>query len=46
MNFDPVKYVKESLSRVGYACETNFDPFATRKLRGFTFGTYFRAELQ
>ena len=26
MNFDPVKYVKEILSRVGYTCEMNFDP--------------------
>ena len=28
MNFDPVKRVKETLSRVGYACEMNFDPLA------------------
>ena len=28
INFDPVKYVKETLSRVGYACEKNFDPLA------------------
>ena len=28
MNIDPVKYVKETLSRVGYACEMKFDPFA------------------
>ena len=26
--FDPVKYVKETLSRVEYACEMNFDPLA------------------
>ena len=28
MNFDPVKCVKETISRVGYACEMNFDPLA------------------
>ena len=27
-NFDPLKYVKETLSRVGYVCEINFDPLA------------------
>ena len=26
MNFDPVMYVKETISRVGYACEMSFDP--------------------
>ena len=28
MKFGPVEYVKETLSRVGYVCEMNFDPFA------------------
>ena len=28
MNFDPVNYVKETLSRVGYAYQMNFDPLA------------------
>ena len=26
INFDPVKYVKETFSRAGYACGINFDP--------------------
>ena len=26
MNFDPVNYVKETLSRVGYGSGMNFDP--------------------
>ena len=28
VNIDPVKYVKETLSRVGHVCEINFDPLA------------------
>ena len=32
MNFDPVKYVKETFSRVGYACDMNYYPF-TRCLK-------------
>ena len=26
MKFDPIMSVKKTLSRVGYACEMNFDP--------------------
>ena len=26
--FEPVKYLKETFSRVGHACEINFDPLA------------------
>ena len=32
MKFGSVKYVKETLSRVGYVCEMNFDPFARHKI--------------
>ena len=32
MNFDPVKYSKETFSRIEYACGTNFDPLARRFL--------------
>ena len=32
MSFDPVKYVKETLSRVEYACKMNFDPLAKRHI--------------
>ena len=37
MNFDPVKYVKDALSRVEYACGMNFDPLAKRHI----FSGYF-----
>ena len=30
INFDPIKYVKETLLRVEYACQINFDPLARR----------------
>ena len=33
INFDPVKYVKETLSRVEYACEMNFDSLSRRRIR-------------
>ena len=32
MDFDPVEYVQETLSRVGYVCEINFDPLVRRYL--------------
>ena len=32
INFDSVKYVKETLSCYGYASEMNFDPLARRRL--------------
>ena len=31
-NIDPEKFVKETLSRVGYVCEMNFDPLARHKI--------------
>ena len=30
LNFDPVKYLEETVSRVGYACEIIFDPLVSR----------------
>ena len=32
MNFDPVKYVKETTSHEGYICEMNFDPLARQNI--------------
>ena len=29
VNFDPVKYVEETLSRDGYSCEMKVDPLAS-----------------
>ena len=37
--FDPVKYLKEAFSRVGYACEMNFDPFTRHHIFSFFFLT-------
>ena len=32
IDFDPLKYVKETASRVVYACEMNFDPLARQSI--------------
>ena len=32
MNFDPVKHVKKTFSRAGYACKMNFDALAKRHM--------------